>query len=117
MLKQLPRAIRSIVAIAVTIGSTLACGIDIERRTIVTRDQFGDQWPLAINSAVVECSRDGSVAILKVGSKRYALNDRARALGFPDARELSPVVPSQRRRSESGTSVVDTDELGTICRS
>ena len=53
-----PKPLRYMVAIAVAIVSTLACNLDIERRTIVTRDQFGERWPLAMNSAIVECSRD-----------------------------------------------------------
>ena len=106
------------VALAIAVAaSTLACNIDVERRTIVTRDQFGERWPLAVNSAVVECSRDGSVAVLKVGTKRYALNDKARERGLPDASEVSRIVPILSGRPVSGTAFADTDELGTVCRS
>ncbi len=106
------------VALAIAVAaSTLACNIDVERRTIVTRDQFGERWPLEVNSAVVECSRDGAVAVLKVGTKRYALNDKARERGLPDAREVSRIVLIHSGRPEGGTAFADTDVLGALCRS
>jgi hypothetical protein len=105
------------IAIVIAVGSCLACNLDLERRRIVTRDQFGERWPLAMNSAVVECSRDGSIAVLKVGRKRYALNDKARERGLPDAREVSRIVPVHTGRPERGTAFANTDELGALCRS
>ena len=117
MPKHLRFALRVALAIAVGVGSTLACNIGVERRIIVTRDQFGERWPLAVNSAVVECSRDGSVAVLKVGTKRYALNDKARERGLPDAREVSRIVLIHSGRPEGGTAFADTDVLGALCRS
>jgi hypothetical protein len=103
-------------AIAASIGFLLACNIDVESRTIVTRDQFGERWPLQMNSAVVECSRGGSVAVLKVGSTRYALNDGARKRGLPDAREVSRDLTTHRGRTGSEAEIAHPDELGKLCR-
>lgn len=62
------------------------CG---DPEVIVTREEFGDEWPLAVNSAVVVCAEGGSAAVLKMGVRRYALNDAARGLGHPDASEVA----------------------------
>jgi hypothetical protein len=56
---------------------------------IVTRAQFGEDWPLTLNSAVVVCADEGATPLLKVGVKRYALNEAARARGYPEATEFA----------------------------
>ena len=66
---------------ALTLASP-GCGTS-EREVVVTRDQFGTAWPLAVNSARVICS-GGDDAVLKVGPQRYALTPAARADGYPD---------------------------------
>jgi len=69
---------------------------------IVTRDQFGDDWPLSVNSAVVVCEEQGTAPVLKVGVKRYALNAAARARGYPDVSEIVETT-------------ADPERLGSVC--
>jgi len=76
-----------------------ACG---DPEVIVTRDQFGEDWPLTLNSAVVVCADEGATPLLKVGVKRYALNEAARARGYPEATEVA-------RES------ADITVLGSVC--
>lgn len=53
-----------------------------ERRGItVSRAQYGDAWPLTIESGILACDGPGSAVTLIVpGGKRYALNGRARGM-------------------------------------
>lgn len=51
---------------------------------VVTREQFGEEWPLEVNSATVQCAHDGEVALLRLGGRRFALNEAARREGFED---------------------------------
>jgi hypothetical protein len=76
---------RSLLAVSL-LGFAAGCG---DPEVIVTREQFGDEWPLGVNSAVVVCAEGGEAAVLKVGVRRYALNEAARALGHPDASEVA----------------------------
>ena len=57
-----------------------------EHEVVVTREQFGKNWPLEVNSAVVVCSTDASGTVLKLGQRLYALDEAARSGGHPDAR-------------------------------
>ena len=64
------------------------CGAG-DREVVVTREQFGERWPLEVNSAVVVCQTGDAGAVLKLGPKRYALDESARARGLPDAEEVA----------------------------
>ena len=77
---------RQILLAACLLVFAAGCG---DPEIIVTRDQFGDEWPLAVNSAVVVCADDGAAPLLKLGVRRYALNEAARARGYPDAAEIA----------------------------
>ena len=80
----------TLVALGLTVLS-LGCGGD--REIVVTRDQFGAAWPLQIASAKVVCSRGSAGALLKVGPRRYALDDQARSRGYPPASEIARSLP------------------------
>jgi hypothetical protein len=69
----------------------LACAPRGEQEIVVTRDQLGARWPLQVNSARVICSDEG--AVLRLGQKRYALDETALAQGLPDAREVAARRP------------------------
>ena len=86
-----------------------------EREVVVTREQFGEAWPLAVNSARIECSEDGSVAVLRLGSSRYALNEAARARGHADALEVAREVPVDSTRPELGSFPADMSPLRGVC--
>jgi hypothetical protein len=67
------------------------------REVVVTRDQFQQDWPLTVNSAVVIC-RDGSdVVLLKLGPRRYGLSEAARAAGHPGPPTLRGADPASLR--------------------
>lgn len=69
----------------------LACSPGPEREIVVTRDQIGSDWPLQVSSARVSCDESG--AVLRIGQKRYALDEAALASGLPDAREVAVQRP------------------------
>jgi hypothetical protein len=69
--------------LAALLGLILACGSpDLE----VTKAQFGDAWPFAVDQGVLLCqtSSGGHVrsALLRVGETEYALNAAAETRGF-----------------------------------
>jgi len=71
-----------------------------EKEVVVTRDQFGESWPLEVNSARVVCARGGDLALLKLGTQRYALSPSARDAGYPDA---------------GGVASANTEPLRAVC--
>jgi hypothetical protein len=77
--------------VTVACGLALGCGPTDTDDVVVTREQLGGEWPLHVNSARVTCSDSG--AILRIGHKRYALDDAALAQGLPDAREVAARRP------------------------
>ena len=70
----------------------LACVPAGDEEIAVTREQLGDEWPLQVNSALVSCGASG--VVLRLGAKRYALDERALASGLPDAREVVAMRPN-----------------------
>ena len=57
------------------------------RRVAVSRDQFGDEWPLTVEIGEVECI-DGFVAVFHQNGKAWALNGAAQTRGYP---EIDPI--------------------------
>lgn len=94
-------------------GLLLACGAG-EKEIVVTRDMFGDDWPLTVNSALVICSEEGG-AVLKLGSERYALDDVALAHGHPSARKVAAEKPVDPNNPAIGTWPADTEPLRELC--
>ena len=72
--------------------AALGCPGGGDSEVIVTREHFGDAWPLEVGSARVECSEAGGT-VLRLGTQRYALDDAARAQGLPDASEVARREP------------------------
>ena len=107
---------RLFVGLLTLLAVAAGCTPEGTREVVVTRDQLGTAWTLQVNSATVVCS-EAEGAVLKVGTKRYALNDKARERGLPDAREVSRIVLIHSGRPEGGTAFADTDVLGALCRS
>ena len=68
-------------------GLSLACGMADDEEVVVTRAQFGEEWPLEVNSARLSCSDEG--AVLRIGQKRYALDAAGLSRGLPDARQVT----------------------------
>ena len=67
------------------------------REVVVTREQFGDDWPLQVNSAKVLCASEGDAAYLRLGRKLYALNAAAEARGVPSAKQMVRQIPVDPR--------------------
>jgi hypothetical protein len=70
------------------LGAAVAAGCGGDHEVVVTREQFGDAWPLGVNSAVVVCRDGGDAALLRLGVEEFALTEAARAQGYRDAREI-----------------------------
>jgi hypothetical protein len=69
-----------------------------DREVVVTRDQYGGAWPLHVNSARVVCPSDGAGgALLKLGTKTYALDPLAESQGHPPAGRVAAFDPSVLR--------------------
>lgn len=96
-------------------AAVLGCA-ESGREVVVTRDQLGSSWPLAVNSATVICGGDAGVE-LKLGPRRYALDDAARARGLPDAKEIAAEIPVDPSRPEIGTWPGDVAVLRSACES
>ena len=54
-----------LIALGVLISLGAGCS---DPEVVVTRRQFGADWPLEVNSANVICAEDGNVAILRLGT-------------------------------------------------
>lgn len=100
------------IALLIAAAAVLGCGGDNE--VVVTRDQFGDSWPLVVNSAKVLC-QDSGAAVLKVGSQRYALDQAGVDRGLPHAREIVAQLPVDPNRPEIGSWPADTEPLRAVC--
>ena len=85
-----------------------------QREVVVTRDQVGRSWPLAVNSATVVCRGDDGIE-LKLGPKRYALDEVALSRGLPDAKGVAAEVPVDPQRPEFGTWPGDVFQLSSVC--
>jgi hypothetical protein len=106
---------RLLLASALALGPLLALACTpVEREVVVTREMFGDAWPLAVNSALVLCTEDGG-AVLKVGRERYALDEVALAQGHRSAREVAAEKPVDPNNPAIGTWPADTDPLRAVC--
>ena len=69
-----------------------------DREVVVTRDQYGDAWPLRVNSARVVCpSGGGDGALLRLGTKTYALDPLAESRGHAPASRVAAFDPSVLR--------------------
>lgn len=92
-------------------AALLACS---DPEVVVTRDQFGEAWPLAVNSARVVCG-EGRGARLELGVETYALDEASRAAGYPDAREVARQIPVDPSRPEIGSWPADIEPLRAVC--
>jgi hypothetical protein len=106
--------VQQILLTALSLGILLGCSGG-EREVVVTRDQFGDSWPLEVNSARVLCPSSGDAALLKLGPQRYALTESAREAGYPDAQEVARAIPVAPGQPEFGSWPADISVLGNAC--
>jgi hypothetical protein len=70
--------------------------------TVVTRDQYGANWPWPkFDLGIISCQRDA--VLIKLGDVTYGLNGHSRRNGkHTDARELMERVPGSQDISADG---------------
>jgi hypothetical protein len=65
---------------------------------LVTKAEFGDEWPFTVDSGYVDCP-DGLSAVFRTGSAEFGLNGMATSRGFaePDPiRKDDPIIPGAK---------------------
>lgn len=68
--------------------------VDRHRRK-VTKEEFGDKWPLTVDEGEIEC-KDKFIRLFHHGGKTYALNGIAKSRGF------KPIDPIWKDNPELG---------------
>lgn len=104
---------RNHLVLAAVAGAALACSQAGDSEVIVTREHFGEAWPLEVNSARVECSEAGG-KVLRLGPRRYALDEAARAQGLPDATDVARRQPDPEDPAH-GSVPADLRPLAEAC--
>lgn len=99
---------------AVPAGAWLACQPG-DREVVVTREQFGDAWPLEVNSAKVVCTADAEAAYVRLGRKLYGFDEAAESEGYPSIQEVVRQVPVDPERPEVGSWPADPRPLAEAC--
>ena len=72
-----------------------ASGDASTRRVPVSREQFGEKWPLTVEKGEVECI-DGFIAVFHHEGKTWALNGAAQSRGYPEIELIwrdNPSIP------------------------
>lgn len=66
-------------AILVLCFSVLSTQAAARNQMTISKDQFGDKWPLSVNSGVVECLAIGNGSVVfEAKGKTYAVNGTAK---------------------------------------
>jgi Protein of unknown function (DUF2511) len=61
-----------------------------ENKLTISKDQFGDKWPLSVSSGVVKCLAIGNGSVVfEAEGKTYAVNSTAK--GFANRYEFHPI--------------------------
>ena len=66
-------------------------------RRKVTKEEFGDKWPLTVDEGEIECIQKSpriSIRLFHHGGKTYALNGIAQSLGYPP---IDPIWKNDRK--------------------
>lgn len=77
---------RSVVAILATTILAASCG-DASDELTVTKEEYGDRWPIKADKAVLHCDSP-DIAYIDVAGKWYALNGGALRQNLPRADEI-----------------------------
>lgn len=72
--------------VMVTLFGLSACGDAVDEQT-VTKEEYGDRWPLKADKAVLHCDQP-DVAYIDVAGKWYALNGGGLREGLPRTDEI-----------------------------
>ena len=109
------RTLIVLTVLAALTGLGPGCRLASDDEVVVTREQFGDAWPLQVNSAKVVCTENDEDALLKLGSKLYALGAGSRARGYPDASAVARQTPVDPDNPAHGSAVADLSPLRAAC--
>lgn len=82
-----------ITAIILFLFALSGCGQSGSSGLEVSKGEFGESWPFAVESGVVDCV-DGQAAIFKTGGRSYQLNGFARSRGY------APIDPIWRENPQ-----------------
>jgi hypothetical protein len=82
--------------ISILLSALVACS-DAE----VTKADYGDDWPLTVESGVLKCLDDNglALAIIEVNGVEYQLNGAAKSRGYDDIDTIwsnNPNIPGTR---------------------
>jgi len=92
-------------AAAIVINTALGMMSCSAAEAVVTRDQYGADWPWPkFDRGVISCDRDE--VLIKLDSVTYGLNGYARRQGkYPDPRELMERLPDTADISADGRGI------------
>jgi hypothetical protein len=85
-------SIKMLTFLAIVTASSLAvvaCESAGASSRTVSRTDFGEEWPLTVDSGVLSCEGAGSVYFTSRDGKRYAVNGTAMTAG--DAEQIDPI--------------------------
>ena len=85
------------------------------REVVVTRAQYGEAWPLEVNSAKVVCADAGDAAYVRIGRRLYGLNEAADAA--PPVSEVVRQIPVDPKNPRVGAWPADPTPLLEVCES
>ncbi len=94
-----------LVLTAVLLVAFVACGGGSDEGREATADEFGQAWPLSVESGVVSCIGASGVAIgreialITIDGTTYGLNQDALDANYPDLEALridNPAIPGVR---------------------
>ena len=79
-----------VVAIAYQLFSPSSKDDDLITQSIITKEQFGERWPLSVNAGIVKCLAIGNGSVVfEVDGKTYAVNGTAK--GFAKKHNFYPI--------------------------
>lgn len=95
-----------VLLLAVALITVVACGGgDSGGEKLATADEFGQAWPLSVDSGTVSCIGGGDVvishelALMTIDGTTYGLNQDALDANYPDLEFLridNPAIPGVR---------------------
>lgn len=102
---------------AIAFAMLLAACSGSDRTLVVSRDQYGDQWPWPdFETATISCVERDAVTV-KLGDVLYGLNGRAQSSrGLPDARLMMARTPDTEDISADGLGLFELGATGELIK-
>ena len=86
---------RLVILTTVLLFALAACGGGSDEGKVVDANEFGQAWPLSVESGVVTCE-SGNIALFTTEGTTYGLNPPALDANYPDVEPLriaNPAIP------------------------